>query len=134
MTHLLGGHRKVRSIILGQPECSLFVLAVPSRRAQWPTIKVTIKRRLAEDALKKTVEGDDASADQLAEKAKATNRGRWRMSFRTWMKTQVRSTIRKRSGKTLVATLTSNSTFESLHASLPQEGGGSVTADCAVDH
>ena len=30
-------------------------------------------RRLAEDALKKTVEGDDASAEKLAEKAKATN-------------------------------------------------------------
>ena len=30
-------------------------------------------RKLAEDALKKTVEGDDASAEKLAEKAKATN-------------------------------------------------------------
>jgi hypothetical protein len=30
-------------------------------------------RRLAEGALKKTVEGDDASAEKLAEKAKATN-------------------------------------------------------------
>jgi hypothetical protein len=30
-------------------------------------------RRFAEDALKKTVEGDDASAEKLAEKAKATN-------------------------------------------------------------
>jgi hypothetical protein len=30
-------------------------------------------RRLAEDALKKTVEGDDGSAEKLAEKAKATN-------------------------------------------------------------
>ena len=32
-----------------------------------------IARGLAEDALKKTVEGDDASAEKLAEKAKATN-------------------------------------------------------------
>jgi hypothetical protein len=30
-------------------------------------------RGLAEDALKKSVEGDDAAADKLAEKAKATN-------------------------------------------------------------
>jgi hypothetical protein len=30
-------------------------------------------RELAEDALKKTVEGDDKAADQLAEKAKATD-------------------------------------------------------------
>jgi hypothetical protein len=30
-------------------------------------------RGLAEDALKKTVEGDDTSAENLAEKAKATN-------------------------------------------------------------
>ena len=30
-------------------------------------------RGLAEEALKKTVEGDDASAEKLAEKAKATN-------------------------------------------------------------
>ena len=30
-------------------------------------------RGLAEDALKKTVEGDDTSAEKLAEKAKATN-------------------------------------------------------------
>jgi hypothetical protein len=30
-------------------------------------------RGLAEEALKKTVEGDDTSAEKLAEKAKATN-------------------------------------------------------------
>jgi hypothetical protein len=30
-------------------------------------------RGLAEDALKKTVEGDDTSAEKLAEKAKVTN-------------------------------------------------------------
>jgi hypothetical protein len=30
-------------------------------------------RKLAEDALKKTVEGDDKTAEKLAQKAKATN-------------------------------------------------------------
>ena len=45
-----------------------------SEEKTWRTKIVTTKRaELAEDALKKTVEGDDTSAEKLAEKAKATN-------------------------------------------------------------
>jgi len=60
-------------------------------------------RGLAEDALKKTVEGDDTSAENLAEKAKATNPQAVKDVLQDWTRMQVPSTTPKRSKKTSAA-------------------------------